>query len=35
MVSDWVTKEMESCDLGDKRMNDRLEEVLSMMAANP
>lgn len=35
MVSDWVSKEMESVDIGDKRLNERLTEVLSMMAATP
>ena len=35
MVKDWVAKELESADLGDKRLNDRLREVLSMMAARP
>ncbi|KAA1258515.1 Transposase for transposon Tn5 [Rubripirellula obstinata] len=35
MVSDWVVEELESTDVGDKRLNDRLREVLSMMAATP
>ena len=35
MVSDWVIKEMKTADIGDQRINDRLTEVLSMMAAAP
>ncbi len=35
MTSDWVAAEMKSVDVGDKRLNRRLAEVLSMMAAVP
>jgi hypothetical protein len=35
MVSEWVVNEMKTVDIGDKRINDRLSEVLSMMAATP
>lgn len=35
MVSDWVEKELASADLGDKRLNDRLREMLSSFAATP
>ena len=35
MVSDWVSTEMETVDLGDSRRNERLTELLSSMAAAP
>jgi len=35
MVSDWVTAEMETLELGDKRRNERLTELVSAMAAVP
>ena len=35
MVSDWVSEEMDTVDIGDKRLNDGLIELLSMMAASP
>ncbi len=35
MVSDWVLTEMQTVDLGDKRRNDRLTQLLSSMAAVP
>lgn len=35
MISDWVAKEMQAVQLGDKRLNKRLAEVVSMMAATP
>ena len=35
MVSDWVTAEMQTVDLGDTRRNERLTELLSSLAAVP
>ncbi|QEG02811.1 Transposase for transposon Tn5 [Stieleria maiorica] len=35
MVSQWVIDELETVDLGDKRRNERLAEVLSAMAGLP
>lgn len=35
MINDWVRSEMQTVDLGDKRLNDRILEVLSMLGASP
>lgn len=35
MTTQWAADEMQSVDLGDKRLNRRLTEVLSMLAAFP
>jgi len=35
MVESWMTGEMESVDLKDKRLNKRLTEVLSQLSAHP
>ncbi len=35
MVESWVTDEMESVDLKDKRLNKQLTEVLSQLSARP
>lgn len=35
MVSDWVATELRTVDLGDKRRNERLAELLSSLAAAP
>ena len=35
MISPWVCDEMKTADLRDKRLNDRLREVLSQLAARP
>lgn len=35
MVTPWVTSEMETADLKDKRLNDRLREVLSQLGERP
>lgn len=35
MVTDWVAEELRTVDLGDKRRNERLAELLSSLAAAP
>lgn len=35
MVASWVLDEMETADLKDRRLNDRLRDVLSQLAAHP
>lgn len=35
MLAPWVMNEMKAADLGDKRLNDRLRDVLSQLAARP
>ena len=35
MVASWVLGEMETADLKDKRLNDRLREVLSQLGGHP
>lgn len=35
MIGSWVTTEMKTADLKDKRLNDRLCEVLSQLASRP
>jgi hypothetical protein len=35
MAHSWAIDEMKTADLNDKRLNDRLREVLSQLAARP
>jgi len=35
MLAPWVTDEMKTVDLKDKRLNDRLGEVLSQLGGHP
>ena len=35
MLAPWVMDEMKTADLKDERLNDRLREVLSQLAAHP
>src|SRR3990170_337784 len=35
MVAPWVSEEMKDVDLGDKRLNERLKEVLSQLGGHP
>lgn len=35
MLAPWVVEEMESADLNDKRLNERLEEILSALGERP